>query len=138
MIRTIYILERITGYTIAGSGWCSDYSELPEGGYNTRISNENPLHHEDRIRECMNRCIDASARGAIPSLSSSYGNKIGDLAFFIRDWDQGCGCSSGTCFTTKTYSSKNDDFTSYHVSGKTLIFILKKGNYVCLIYDTIP
>ena len=108
---------------IAGSGWCSDYAELPEGGYNTRIGNENPLHHEDRIRECMNRCIDASARGAIPSLSSSYGNKIGDLAFFIRDRDQGCGCSSGTCMTTKTYSSTNDDFTSYHVSGKTLISI---------------
>ena len=74
MICTVNLLERITGYTIAGSGWCSDYSELPEGGYNTRISNENPLHHEDRIRECMNRCIDASARGAIPSLSCRRGS----------------------------------------------------------------
>ena len=126
MIYTIYILERITGYAIAGSGWCSDYAYLPEGGYGTRISEENPLHHEDRIRECMNRCIDASARGAIPSLSSSYGNKIGDLAFFTRDRDQGCGCSSGKCFATETWSSKNDDYTSYLLSGKVLIsFSLK-------------
>ena len=130
MIRTIYLLERITGYTIAGSGRCSDYALLPEGAYNTRISNENPLHHKDRIRECMNRCIDASARGAIPSKSSSYGNKIGDLAFFIRDWDQGCGCSSGTCFTTKTQSVYNNDFTSYHVSGKTVIFIKKRESLI--------
>ena len=85
----------------------------------------------------MNRCIDASARGAIPSKSSSYGNKIGDLAFYIRDWDQGCGCSSGTCFTTKTQSAYNNDFTSYHVSGKTVIFIKIKMKDINAFYPII-
>ena len=92
---------------MAGYGYCKDYAYLPEGGYPSLLDKSDPLYDEDRIKECMNRCVYA--------LNKEEDTKIRDLAFYIRDSDQRCACSSGTC-----YSRKSSGYTSYHtVSGNT-------------------
>ena len=66
-------------------GYCDDWEYLPEGSYPAYLDDEDPMYDSDRIRECMNRCLDASD-GA-----------ISDQAFFVRTSDKKCACSSGSC-----------------------------------------
>ena len=90
------ILGRKSGFTIAGDGNCVDWVYLQEGPYPELLNESNPLYNVNRTQECMNRCVDASIRGLSGS-RDAVDTPIRDHAFYIRQSDQGCGCSSGEC-----------------------------------------
>ena len=100
---------RESGYAVAGDGHCDDWVYLPEGGYPDVLTDSNPLYDEDRIQECMNRCVNAANEGSIGSNSHGDPN-IRNLAFYIRLSDQACGCSSGECSTL----TPDPSFRSYY------------------------
>ena len=91
---------------------------LPEGGYPELLTETDTLYDEDRIQECMNRCVYATEQNFVGTQSSGN-NKIGNQAFYVRTSDERCGCSSGQCHERKI---GDKDYTSYFidrtVSGK--------------------
>ena len=92
---------------IAVRGYCDDFIYLPEGQFPPLLTKTSALYSEDRLRECMNRCIDA--KGSI-GYGSSGDARIDDQAFYIRKKDQHCACSTGTCTTRFDFY-----YSSYHV-----------------------
>ena len=94
-------------YAIAGTGYCDDFIYLPEGQFPPLLTKTSALYSEDRLRECMNRCIDA--KGSI-GYGSSGDARIDDQAFYIRKKGQNCACSTGTCTTRWDFG-----YLSYHV-----------------------
>ena len=112
-------LARSYQYAMAGNGYCTDWVYLPEGAYPSLLRKSDTLYDENRITECMNRCIDASIRGLSGS-RDAVDTPIRDHAFYIRQSDQGCGCSSGECS-----ERMSTGYASYYtVSGnsQTIIF----------------
>ena len=100
---------------MAGSGYYKDYTYLPEGGYHSLLNKSDPPYDKDRIKECMNRCLHASSLG----LSGSKGavdTRIRNHAFYIKHSNQGCGCSSGTC-----YDRTSSGYTSYYTASGIFI-----------------
>ena len=92
---------------MASYGYCKDYAYLPEGGYPSLLGKSSPHYDKDRIQECINRCVYAS--------KNEEDTKIRDRAFYNRDSDQRCACSSGACYTRKS-----SGYTSYHkISGNS-------------------
>jgi len=82
-------------FTHGGTGYCSDWRYLPEGGYPARLdSNADPL------QECAERCTTAA--DADPVYSTT--------AFYVRNNDQHCACSSGTCSSVQGYG-----YTAYNM-----------------------
>ena len=67
------------------------------------------LYSEDPVRECMNRCLQASCRDAA----------IGDRAFYVRNGDQACGCATHGCDAQiGTYDVHIlPPYTSYRISN---------------------
>ena len=113
-----YFLAKVSDYVKAGNGYCKDWVYLPEGKYPNLLTVSDPLYNEDRIKECMNRCLHASSRG-LGGSKGEYETRIRDHAFYIRHSDQGCGCSSGTCS-----DRKSSGYTSYYTaSGNFMKFI---------------
>jgi len=74
------------------SGYCADYKYLPEGAYPPR---KDPL--KDPVVECAHRCYQAYQANA----------------FYLRDSDKGCACSSGWC--KKTHGS---GYSAYRIDGQ--------------------
>ena len=79
---------RESGYAVAGDGHCDDWVYLPEGAYPELLTDSDPLFDEDRIQECMNRCVHASKQGLLGSRGSGD-RTIRNHAFYIRS-DQRC------------------------------------------------
>ena len=130
----VWFLARISEYAIAGKGYCNDWVYLPEGGYPSLLTISDPLYNEDRIKECMNRCLHASSLGLSGS-KGEYETRIRDHAFYIRHSDQGCGCSSGTCS-----DRKSSGYTSYYTASgnftRSIFWCNFKLLYIKLSYKT--
>ena len=113
---------------MGGRGFCKDWVYLPEGGYPELLTDTETLYNEDRISECMNRCVDAAEKNNMGSKGSSS-TKISDYAFYIRTSDQHCGCSSGSC----RKRASDNRYTSYYIyetdSGK----ICSSSTILCFI-----
>ena len=116
--------EKQFRYYVAGEGYCKDWVYLPEGGYPAPLAHNDPKYSDDRIQECMNRCLYAAYRGLAGS-EGSDGTRIGNQAFYIKASNQGCGCSSGTC-----EANGGSGYTSYNIYD-TVSGIL---NRLCTIY----
>ena len=116
--------EKSFWYHVAGNGYCNEWVYLPEGGYPAPLAPNDPLYNEDRVQECMNRCLYAAHRGLAGS-EGSDGTRIGNQAFYIKTSNQGCGCSSGTC-----EANEESGYTSYNIYD-TVSGIL---NRLCTIY----
>ena len=101
--------EKSFRYYVAGEGYCKDWVYLPEGAYPALLAPNDPKHNDDRIQECMNRCLYAAYRGLAGSKGSD-GTRIGNQAFYIYNSNQGCGCSSGTC-----EANEESGYTSYNI-----------------------
>ena len=96
---------------------------LPEAGYPASgsgypdaLNESSHLYDVNRTQECMNRCVDAADKNLTGY--STVDTKIRDLAFYVRESDQHCACSSGACNTV------TDDFdvayiSYYIVAGKS-------------------
>ena len=107
---------------MASYGYCKDYAYLPEGGYHSLLNKSDPLTDKDRIKECMKRCVYAS--------NNEEDTKFRDRAVYIRDCDQRCACSSGTC-----YSRKSSGYSSYHTipgnSKKVYVLVYFQNTLTC-------
>ena len=95
-------------YSYIGTGYCSDWVYLPEGGYPERLNADNTLYDADSIQECLNRCL--GAYGEAGARASTAGGKVGNQAFYLNS-NAGCACAVGDC------SSKVSDsgFKSYAI-----------------------
>ena len=96
---------------MAGTGYCKDYVYLPEGGYPSLLDQLDPLYDKNRIKECMNRCLYASSQGLAGS-KGAVDTTIREHAFYIKQSNQGCACSSGDC-SDRTSSG----YTSYYIAS---------------------
>ena len=106
---------------MASYGYCKDYAYLPEGGYHSLLNKSDPPYDKDRIKECMNRCVYA--------LNKEEDTKIRDRAFYIRDCNQRCACSSAAC-----YSRKSSGYSSYHTipgNSKKVYVLVYFQNITC-------
>lgn len=86
-----------------GDGYCNDYAYLPEGSFPWHLAVTNPLYDSDRVKECMNRCLDAH---------NTDNATFADKAFYIRNSDLRCACATGNC-TNRTLGA----YTSYAITG---------------------
>lgn len=86
------------GYEFASVafGLCDDQQHLPEGAYPPLLSPQRRLYDDDRVQECMNRCLDAYP---------------GTKGFSVRVSDHGCTCSSGNC----AFTQPSIDYQTFHV-----------------------
>jgi len=97
-------------YVHIGKGFCSDWVYLPIGSYPDYLTPQDPLYDADRLRECMNRCLESSHLGALGYVGEHTRNISSD-AFYVLMPSQKCGCSSGICKTQKPSSG----FESYRI-----------------------
>jgi len=87
-------------YESIGDGYCSNWKYLPEGGYPNLLAEGSSLYDTDRIRECMNRCLDAYP---------------GSTSFYVKTSDNNkCGCSSDHCSSRASSSA----YTSFRILSK--------------------
>ena len=115
-------------YVMGGRGFCKDWVYLPEGKYPELLKDTEPLYNEDRIRECMNRCVYAAEQNNMGSKGSSS-TEISDQAFYIRKSDQHCGCSSGSCRSR----AANNGYTSYYIYETDSSKISSSSTILCFI-----
>jgi hypothetical protein len=115
----------VSSYALAGDGYCSDYVYLPEGGYPNLLKKSDPLYNVDRIEECMNRCVYAAKKGL---------RGIRSLAFYVRNSNQRCACSSGACSTRHGSGS----YTSYYTISPTVLSYALAGNGYCSDWMYLP
>ena len=111
LIHSTFHLEGTLTYAVAGNGFCKDWVYLPEGGYPELLTITDTLFSEDRVQECMNRCVDASEQ-SFDDTQYSGNNKISDIAFYVRTSDERCGCSSGPC---QERQIRDNDYMSYFI-----------------------
>lgn len=110
------------GYTYEniGAGYCNDWVYLPEGGYLEHLAEGHDLYHSDRLRECMNRCLNAF-QSETPGSKGASGTTISNQAFYANN-AQNCACFSGACDSPQAPSS---GYISYSiVDGMILIYQL--------------
>ena len=82
-------------YELIGSGYCSDHVFLKDGRYPPLLSHANPLFDDDRVQECMNRCLHDNPKCE---------------AFYLKDYEL-CACAFSNCSSQLGSSS----FTSYRI-----------------------
>ena len=87
-------VKKLASYESLGSGYCSDYKYLSEGGYPAPLPSDHPLYNADPVQECLNRCYADT--------------QVGTDAFYLNDADQ-CACAKGSC-SNRVVDSK---YTSY-------------------------
>ena len=104
LVSTEYI------YSHLGTGYCSDWVYLPEGGYPDRLDAGDEDYDADPIQECMNRCLGHYEE--IGERASTAGEEVGDEAFYLKS-DDGCACAIGDCSSLKTGAS--DGYESYEI-----------------------
>ena len=99
---------------------------LPEGDFPARLTTDNPLYHIDPIMECYNRCLDAYGQ-------SVSGGVISNKAFVLRDIDELCACSSGSCDSRpgSGYTSYKMIVDNYHQECWTAGGCTDNGASVC-------
>ena len=97
-------------YVHIGQGFCSDWVYLPIGSYPDHLTPQDPLYDADRLRECMNRCLESSHLGTLGAQGERTRNISSD-AFYVLMPSQKCGCSSGICKTQEPSSV----FESYRI-----------------------
>ena len=99
-----YTYERIgDGYERIGDGYCTNFRYLPEGAYPALLEFGNSLYDTDRIKECMNRCLDAYPGSTSFYVKTSTNNK--------------CACSSDDCSSVTTTSASA--YTSFRIVRRT-------------------
>lgn len=87
-----------SGYELLGPGRCHDYVYLSVGSYPPLLSHSDPLFDDDRVQECMNRCLHENSKCK---------------AFYLKDYEF-CACASSNCS-----SPSGSNYTSYKVVGGT-------------------
>lgn len=97
-------------YASISAGSCVDSQYLPEGAFPPLLDSSRRLYDNDRVQECMNRCLDAYP---------------GTKGFYIRVSDEACACSSGTC----DQQSVDSTFQTFHIF-ETDIFVDTFSTYV--------
>ena len=91
----IFSLVSITyTYSHLGTGYCSDWVYLPEGGYPGRLNAGDKDYDADPIQECMNRCLGQYEETG--ERASTAGGEVGNEAFYLKS-DDGCACAIGDC-----------------------------------------
>ena len=68
---------------------------MQEGAYPEHLAEGEYLYDADKVRECMNRCLDAFESGT-PGSDGANGRTISNQAFYVKS-DKRCACSSGPC-----------------------------------------
>ena len=103
-----------TGYTYShiGTGYCSNWVYLPEGGYPKRLGPNDALYDSDPIQECLKRCL--AVYGEAGARTSKVGGKIGNQAFYLNS-DSLCACAIGEC--KSLYSSGMEAESYMIISG---------------------
>ena len=81
-------------YKLLGTGFCTDWIFLPEGGYPPRFSPDDAFYEADPIQECLNRCVDANRKSGADT--STIGGTIGNQAFYLNS-NSRCACAIGDC-----------------------------------------
>ena len=108
-IKLALRLEPITDFTYnhLGAGYCSDYAYLPEGGYPARLSPGKALYDADPIKECLNRCLNASTFDA---------TNVGNQAFYLKSGSK-CACAADDCSSLKPKFPKRESsgYDSYEI-----------------------
>lgn len=99
----------IRQYKLIGSGYCSDWNYLPEGGYPPLLGKSSSLYDPDRLTECMNRCIAASKKSAT----------IQSRAFYVATSTERCACSKGDCKTLAGSNYKSYQILIHNLPAKT-------------------
>jgi hypothetical protein len=103
-------------YSRIGTGYCSDWVYLPEGGYPPLLTTTSPLYSADRVRECMNRCQDAAGQNGQRAAGDPV---IGNDNFYVRKSDFRCGCaaeSSAACTLSSSSSAYHSLYDAYTVT----------------------
>ena len=113
-------------YKKIGTGYCTDWVYLPEGGYPGFLPSSDSLSvPEDRIEECMLRCLSLKDQNG--ANGNSGNKKIADKAFYVNSKNK-CACSSGSCNPT------GSGYVSYKIVATTVV---KQGNVVAIHRNTV-
>jgi len=99
-------------YELIGAGHCNDWTYLPEGGYPEHLAEDHALYSEDKLRECMNRCLDAWESGT-PGSRGASSTSISHQAFYVSGESLLCACSSGPCTSQEATSG---GYTAYAIT----------------------
>lgn len=130
-VPEMYTNTHVVHYEELGSGHCSDWEYLPEGGYPAHLTSGRLMDEHDRIRECGNRCADAWGKTG----SSSRKTTISDKAFYVYNGaspQAKCACSSGTC------SSREGNSSNYKSYSMRLNHDLSATTDYCWLYNFLP
>lgn len=86
-------------YSPLSPGYCDDYVYLSSGSYPDLLDESDPLYDEDRVRECMNRCLDDNPNAK---------------AFFVKyvNNEPRCACAKFYC----AERSGSNTYTSYQIN----------------------
>lgn len=107
------VLRTDPTYELIGTGWCSDWSYLMEGGYPPRLDADHELARLDPLAECMMRCLDLVGMTGVAHSGASSTGYVTDNAFYVNG-DGRCGCSTGVNGCSLTGSPPYQSYNIIH------------------------